>query len=157
ALRELLDRQETREGALEILEPLAEARGDNEELLALYEYRVGLRDDPGERAHWLRKIAEICDANLGDAGRALNPLGRALKEEPMPGAALDDLERIAGAAKMSAAAATLIEAVLDGAEPDAARELALRAARMCESEPADLEAAERLYQRVLTSDPENVD
>jgi tetratricopeptide (TPR) repeat protein len=157
ALRELLDRDETREGALEILEPLAEARGDHEELLALYEYRVGLRDDAGERAHWLRKIAEICDGVVGDPARAMDALGRALKEEPMPGAAFDDLERIAGAAKMSAAAAAKIEAVLDAAEPDAARELALRAARLYEAPPADLGGAERLYSRVLAADPENVD
>jgi tetratricopeptide (TPR) repeat protein len=161
ALIELLERAETREGALEILEPLAEARGDHEELLALYEYRVGLRDEPAERAHWLRKIAEICDARLGDAGRALDALGRALKEEPMPGAALDDLERIADGAKMTAAGAARIEAVLDGAEPDAARELALRAARLYETTSdragADLSGAERLYQRVLAADAENVD
>ncbi len=157
ALIELLERGETREGALEILEPLAEARGDNEELLALYEYRVGLRDDPAERAHWLRKIAEICDARLGDAARALDALGRALKEEPMPGAALDDLERIASAAELTRVGAARIEAVLDGAEPDAARELALRAARLYETAPPDLLSAERLYQRVLASDAENAD
>jgi tetratricopeptide (TPR) repeat protein len=157
ALIELLERDETREGALEILEPLAEARGDNEELLALYEYRVGLRDDAAERAHWLRKIAEICDSRLGDAARALDALGRALKEEPMPGAGLDDLERIAEAAKMPSEGAARIEAVLDGADPDAARELALRAARLFEMPPADLEGAERLYQRVLATDAENVD
>ena len=157
ALHELLDRGETREGALEILEPMAEARGDDEELLALYEYRVGLRDDAAERAHWLRKIAEICDARLGDAARALDALGRALKEEPMPGAALDDLERVAGAAGLAHAGGERIEAVLDAAEPDAARELALRAARLYEAAPADLAGAERLYQRVLASDAENLD
>ncbi|HVU50065.1 MAG TPA: tetratricopeptide repeat protein [Polyangia bacterium] len=157
ALIELLERAETREGALEVLEPLAEARGDWEELLALYEYRVGLRDEAGERAHWLRKIAELCDARLGDAGRALDALGRALQEEPMPGAALDDLERIAGAGQLAQAGAAKIEAVLDAAEPDAAKELALRAARLYESPPADLGGAERLYQRVLAADPENVD
>ncbi len=157
ALHELLDRAETREGALEILEPMAEARGDNEELLALYEYRVGLRDDAAERAHWLRKIAEICDARLGDAARALDALGRALEEEPMPGAALDDLERVAGAAGLAHAGGERIEAVLDAAEPDASRELALRAARLYEAAPADLAGAERLYQRVLASDAENLD
>ncbi len=161
ALIELLERGETREGALEILEPLAEARGDNEELLALYEYRVGLRDDAAERAHWLRKIAEICDARLGDAARALDALGRALKEEPMPGAALDDLERVASAGQLAQEGAARIEAVLDAAEPDAARELALRAPRLYEATSdragADLAGAERLYQRVLASDPENVE
>ena len=37
------------------------ARGDYEELVALYEHRLGLHDDRAERAHWLRKIAEVCD------------------------------------------------------------------------------------------------
>ncbi|HVR01060.1 MAG TPA: tetratricopeptide repeat protein [Polyangia bacterium] len=157
ALVELLERQETREGALEILEPLAEARGDNEELLGLYEFRVGLRDDAAERAHWLRKIAEICDARLGDATRALDALGRALKEEPMPGGALDDLERIAAAAGVPHEGAARIEAVLGAAAADAARELALRAARLYEVAPADPAGAERLYQLVLASDAENVD
>ncbi len=157
ALAELLDRDETRESALEILEPMAEARGDYEELLGLYEVRVGLRDDRTERAHWLRKIAEICDANLGDARRALDALGRALEAEPMPGGAVDDLERIAGAAKLTPLAAQKIEAVLDAAEPDAAKDLSLRAARLYETAPADLASAERLYSRVLEADAENVD
>ncbi len=54
----------------------------------------------------------------------------------MPGAALDEIERIAGAAKIPLEAARLIEAVLDRAEPDAARELALRAAHLYEQSPA---------------------
>ena len=55
----------------------------------------------------------------------------------MPGAALDDLERIAGAAKLPAAGAAQIEAALGGRrDPDAARELALRAARLYSRRPA---------------------
>jgi golgin subfamily B member 1 len=157
ALHELLDRAEAREGALEILEPMAEARGDYEELLALYEYRLTLRDDHTERAHWLRKIAEICDTHLASPDRALDALGRALKEEPVPGGALDDLERVAAAAKKPHLAAERIEAVLDAADPDSAKELALRAARLYEAPPPNPAAAERLYTRVLEADPENAD
>jgi tetratricopeptide (TPR) repeat protein len=161
ALHELLGRAETREGALEILEPLAEARGDWEELLALTEVRVGLHDDRTERAHWLRKAAEICDARLGDPRRALEALGRALEAEPTPGGAVDDLERVGAAAKLTPLAAQKIEAVLGAAEPDAAKELALRAARLYEAPPAgvapDPAAAERLYARVLDADAENAE
>ena len=128
ALIALLDRSETREGALDVLEPLAQARGDFDELLALYERRLELHDDRAERAHWLRKMAEVAAEQLGSPEKALEALGRALKEEPMPGAALDDLERIAGAAKLAAAGAAKIEAALADADPDSARELALRAA-----------------------------
>jgi tetratricopeptide (TPR) repeat protein len=161
ALRGLVDRPETREAALDVLEPIAEARGDYQELVALYEQRLNLRDDHAERAHWLRRIAEVCDGPLRDPLRAIEALGRALVEEPMPGGALDDLERIAVAAKVPREAATRIEAVLGGegegqAEGDSARELSLRAARLYE-QAGDSAAAERLYARVLESDPENVD
>ena len=156
ALGKLVDRPETREGALDVLEPLAAAGGDHEELIALYERRLDMHDDRGERAHWLRKIAEVAADQLGSPDRALDALGRALKEEPMPGAALDDLERISAAAKIPAAGAAQVELALVGAEPDAARELAVRAARLY-SDGGDREAAERLYRFVLEGDPENVD
>jgi tetratricopeptide (TPR) repeat protein len=156
ALGKLADRPETREGALDVLEPLAAARGDHEELIALYERRLQLHDDHGERAHFLRKIAEVAADQLGSPDRALDALGRALKEEPMPGAALDDLERIAGAARLPGVGAAQIELALTAAEPDAAQELALRAARLY-SEAGDGAAAERLYRLVLERDGENAD
>ena len=156
ALVSLLDRPETQEGALDVLEPLAEARGDYQELVALYGRRVELRDDRNERAHWLRRIADVAADHLGQPELALDALGRALKEEPAAGGALDDLERIAGAAKLPGAGAAKIEEALAGAEPDAAQELALRAAALYQ-EAAQDKAAERLYRRVLEHDPENAD
>ena len=156
ALIALLDRSETREGALDVLEPLAQARGDYDELLALYERRLELHDDRAERAHWLRKMAEVAADQLGSPEKALDALGRALKEEPLPGAALDDLERIAGSGKLAAAGAARIEAALADADPDSARELALRAGRLY-NDGSDQTSAERLYKMVLEGDPENVD
>jgi tetratricopeptide (TPR) repeat protein len=157
ALKALLDRPETREGALDVLEPLAQNRGDYNELFALYERRLQLHDDRAERAHWLRKMAEVAAEQIGSPEQALDALGRALQEEPMPGAALDDLERIA-AGKLAPAGAAKIEAALVNAEadPDAYRELALRAARLY-VEGKDPASAERLYQLVLQGDAENVD
>jgi tetratricopeptide (TPR) repeat protein len=156
ALTTLIDRKETREGALDVLEPLAQARGDHEGLAALYERRLELHEDRAERAHWLRRIAEVAADQLGDAARALDALGRALKEEPMPGAALEDIERIASASGQPAGGAARIEAALAEADAEAARELALRAGRLY-VEGGDRTSAERLYQRVLDGDPENAD
>jgi tetratricopeptide (TPR) repeat protein len=156
ALGALVDRAETREGALDVLEPLAESRGDYQELIGLYERRLELRDERAERAHWLRKIAEVAADHLSSPERALEALGRALREEPMPGGALDDLERIAGTAQLAVDGAARIEAVLAEADPDAARELALRAARLYAA-AGDRGASERLYARVLETDPENAD
>src|SRR3569623_613154 len=82
--------------------------------------------------------------------------GRALVEEPTPGETVVAIERVAGSAGRPVEAARLIEAVLPSADPTAARELALRAARLYESAPAQRAAAERLYVRVLDDDPEHV-
>ena len=114
--------------------------GDYQELVALYGRRVELRDDRNERAHWLRRDRRRGRRSARQPDLALEALGRALKEEPAPGAALDDLERIAGAAKLPAAGAAKIEEALAGAEPDAAEELALRAARLYQ-EAGDRQAA----------------
>jgi hypothetical protein len=48
-----------------VLEPLAQARGDFDELTRLYEKRLELHDDRAERAHWLRKIAEVAGDQIG--------------------------------------------------------------------------------------------
>ncbi|HEY8924983.1 MAG TPA: tetratricopeptide repeat protein, partial [Polyangia bacterium] len=157
SLHSLLAREEAREGALDILEPLAETRGDFAELASLYEVRLEIRDDHAERAMWLRKIAEILDERLGESDRALAALGRALVEEPAPGETVDALERVAATAGRPVEAARLIEAVLPDADPTAARELAIRAARLYEADAEEGAAAERLYTRVLEDDPENVD
>src|SRR6185369_5231634 len=138
--------------------PLAEGRGDWAELASLYEHRLEARDDRLERASWLRRIAELYEEKLGQPDQALAALGRALVEEPVPGETIDALERLAGeSGARAAAAARLIEAVLDAADPTSARELALRAARLYEAAPEARASAERLYTRVLEDDPENVD
>ena len=157
ALHGLLERPEARDGALDILEPLAESRGDYVELVALYEHRLATRDDRSERAAGLRRIAEILEERLSRPDEAMQALGRALLEEPVPGETVDALERVAAGAAQPVAAARLIEAVLASADPSAARELALRAARLFETDPGERPAAERLYVRVLEDDPENVD
>ena len=111
----LLDRPETREGALDVLEPLAQARGDYNELLALYERRLrAARRSRRARAlaaqdrRGRRRSDRQPGAGAGGARAAR------CKEEPMPGAALDDLERIAGAAKLPRAGAAKIEAAIGG-------------------------------------------
>jgi tetratricopeptide (TPR) repeat protein len=135
ALRDLLRLPAARDSALDVLEPLAESRGDWSELVSLYEHRLETRDDKLERANWLRRIAELYDERLGQPALALDALGRALTEEPTPGETVDALERLASGD----------------------HELALRAARLYETSPASRGAAERLYTRVLEDDPENVD
>ena len=161
SLRSLLDLPAAREGALDVLEPIAEARGDYAELADLHEHRLATRDDPAERAIRLRQIAELYQEHLGQPERALAALGRALMDEPAPGETVEALERVGLALGKPAATAALIEAAIPKADATAARELALHAARLYEAEPAGSAihqgAAERLYLRVLDDDDENLD
>jgi tetratricopeptide (TPR) repeat protein len=161
ALRALLELPAAREGALDVLEPLAEARGDYADLADLYEHRLSTRDDPAERAARLRQIAELYQEHLNQPERALAALGRALQDEPAPGETVDALERVGAALGKPAATAALIEAAIAKADAAAGRELSLRAARLYESDPGATpvqhEAARLLYLRVLDEDGENLD
>jgi tetratricopeptide (TPR) repeat protein len=159
ALRGLLPRAEVLVDVLTVLEPLAEGRGDFIELATLYEARVAVEEDGLERAGWLRRVAEIYETRLRDAARAVDALGRAVAEDPMSTATIDDIERVARAAGLTADAAQKLEAVAAGVDDSAFTELALRAARLHEESAvrsgAGDPAAERLYQRILEKDAEN--
>lgn len=159
ALRGLLGGRDLRPAVLDILEPLAETRGDFAELLVLFEARLGLEDERGEKAMWLRRIAEIAEQKIHDLPRALDALGRALREDPLSFQTADEVERVARLAKLDAEGAKRIEAVLDGLEDGALAEMALRAARLYEeaqpSTSTHEEAAERLYTRALEVESES--
>ncbi len=158
ALRELVTRPALRSTVLGILEPLAEAREDFAELTRLYEERLTIEDEPSERALWLRRIAETYEERLREPGRALEALGRALKEDPTSEVSADNIERLARAEGLTSEAAGWLEAVLPRTEGQTARDIALRAARLHEagetSATSDA-AAERLYGKALEVDPEN--
>jgi len=143
--------------ALDILEPLAEERGDFSELVALLEARISLVDDASEKAELLRRIADLLENRLGHLPRAIDFLGRALAADPDSQTTVEHLERVAQLAGTPVAAATRIEVVLGSLDPMLFVEMALRAARLRlqAGGPANQEAALRLYVRVLEADSEN--
>ena len=163
ALRGLLDDTNLRRDVVDILEPLAESRGDFAELAALYEVRVALEESPAERAVWWRRLADIAEERLDDKQRALKALGQSLKEDPSAPDTASALERVAVAAQAPTTGAELMEAALGDLTATSFVELALRAAKLYErgaAEGAGAEneaAAERLYQRSLSEDPENAE
>ena len=156
ALHDLMTEPGLREAVLDILEPLAEARGDFEELAARFEQRAMLQDERSERARWLRQAASVYETKLGSPGRAVEALGRALREDPTPGESSEELERVAQAGGVAGIGARRIEAALEGAEPAARRELTLAAARLYGAAPDGAQDAERLYEKVLVEEPDNV-
>ena len=157
ALRELALGNEPPIDALDILEPLAEERGDFAELVALLEARLSITDDGSDKTTLLRRIADTCEGKMGDLPRALQVLGRALVVEPDAPEMVDNLERVADVAGLPGEAAKHIEAVLDAVEPMLFADMASRAARLHlrVPSPANEEAALQLYVRVLAAEPEN--
>jgi tetratricopeptide (TPR) repeat protein len=158
ALRNLALGQDPPVDALDILQPLAEERGDFGELVGLLSSRLKIVDDDADRASLLRKIADVYESRLRDLPHALEMLGRALSAEPTSTETVDRLEHVADLAGMPGEAAKCVEAVLDAVDPMLFSEMALRAAtlHLRTSGAENEDAALKLYLRVLDADPENV-
>lgn len=71
AYREVLEQDETHQGAYENLEALLTARSANEELVALYRRRVDVTFNQREQRELLSRIIEISGALLGDRPTAI--------------------------------------------------------------------------------------
>jgi tetratricopeptide (TPR) repeat protein len=97
AVRELGEsRDELRMDAASILEPVLRAAEKWEDLVGAYELRLRGLSEPAERSRTLTEVATVCEARLGDAGRALDALLRALGETPNEASLHDQIERVSG-------------------------------------------------------------
>ena len=159
ALRNLLRQEELRSDVIDVLEPLAETRGDFAEMLSLYEQRAALTTDEPSASAWWRRVGEVAENNIKDLARALSGYGKALAMEPDNTQLADDVVRVAQASGALAQGARLIEAAAIRAEGSAANELAQRAAKLFErsGDGPSLAAAEALYKKVLLQDNESTD
>jgi tetratricopeptide (TPR) repeat protein len=157
ALRAHLTDEDLRREIVDVLEPLAEVRGDHAELASLYEVRVALEDSSAEKAIWWRRVATLAEENLGDKPRALAALGQSLKEDPSAPDTAQTLERVALEAGEGTKGAALMEAALGDLAGTSFVELALRAADLyIQAKVPEFDAAaERLYRRVLDEESEN--
>ncbi len=157
ALRAMAASAEPPLSVLDILEPLAEARGDFVELAALAEARISCSEDAGERAGLWRRIAELAETRLDDLPRAVDALGHAFKEDPHAFETADQIERVAERAGTPVEAARWLEAVLDALDGSELVEMGMRAARqyLLAGGVQNEDAAEGLYARVLQAEPES--
>ena len=157
ALRALAAGAEPPLGVLDILEPLAESRGDFVELASLAQARLLRAEDSGQRAGLWRRIAELAETRLDDLPRAVDALGHAFKEDPHAFEIADQIERVAERAGTPVEAALRLEAVLDALDGAGLVEMGMRAARqyLLGGGVQNEDAAERLYTRVLEAEPES--
>jgi len=157
ALRAMAAGAEPPLAVLDILEPLAEARGDFVELAGLAQARLLRTEDAADRAGLWRRIAELAETRLDDLPRAVDALGHAFKEDPHAFETADQIERVAERAGTPVEAATRLAAVLDALDGSALVEMGMRAARqyLLAGGAQNQQAAERLYLRVLQAEPES--
>jgi tetratricopeptide (TPR) repeat protein len=143
--------------ALDVLEPLFDADGAHEQSVQLSEARLALTENPGDRVRLLERIAERCEKDLGDPGRAFEAIARAAAIEPGEAHLLDEVERLARVAGSDGLAGEALEKILGAGQlpVEIAREVGLRAARLWERMQDG--RAEARYRGVLEADAESVE
>jgi tetratricopeptide (TPR) repeat protein len=141
--------------AAEILEPIYELRGDAESLIKSLEVLHAASDDGARKLELLTKVGAVLQAQVGDADRAFEVYGRALRGAPASLETLESLEALASEPARHARLVALVSLLAgEHAESDAAlsRTLWIKAARLNEGEGGDIDAAVAAYGRVLAQD-----
>ena len=116
----------------------------------------GTASAPGSverRVQLLHTIAELCETQLNDVGRAVNTYARALAEDPSSEATQAELERVA---LLANDATNLVETyerqVQEVQDPSVAAVLHVKAAQIRENMLGDTRGAIAHYTRVLALD-----
>lgn len=150
ALEALVQREDLREAAARVLEPLYRTRSDHQPLVELYDLKLQAESDLVERRGLLAGMAEIYESGLKDTAGAFRVWGRLLAEDPRDEGVHGELERLATQHKLWADLGRLyeerFEAVLDG---DVQRQLALKLADLYETRLGDDERAVARYRKAL--------
>jgi tetratricopeptide (TPR) repeat protein len=144
--------------AAQILEPIYEMRGDWESLVRSLEVLVRGAEEPERKLELLSKIGEVCGAQMGDQRRAFEAFGRALREMPEHQDTVDRLEAIADARTWWPDLVALTSSLAAGTQdPDLARRLWIRAARIHDLRLSATDAAVQAYEKVLENDPSDAE
>jgi tetratricopeptide (TPR) repeat protein len=140
--------------AAEILEPIYEVRGDWESLLRALDVLHDAASEPERRLEILTKAGEVCQAQLGDAGRAFDTFARALRGNPASADTLARLEALAAELdRWKDVVAVLGELAASVEDRDLGRALWIRTAQIDDAMLGDVDAAVSAYGRVLVQDP----
>ncbi|MEZ4249125.1 MAG: hypothetical protein R3B99_12900 [Polyangiales bacterium] len=150
-LEKLLEPEETRRDAAEILEPVFLSRMDWQKVLSTLEARMGVTDDVEERKVILGKIGEILEDQREDLEGALQVYGRLFAEDPRDRTSWETLARLAravdGHRTVAEFYATAVEK--EGVVDEETTELARVAARTFAQSDGSAVRAVELWKRVL--------
>ncbi len=150
AVRQLARRESERGEAVAILEPIFRQGARWDDLVQVLEWKVASLDDPMARRDELRAIAQVHETGRGDLAAAFEASRRALHEDPSHASTLGDLERLAAATgRWAEIVSHLEEESRASSDPQAARDLAVRAAQLTEAQLQDDARAIASYRHAL--------
>jgi tetratricopeptide (TPR) repeat protein len=158
-LEKLADQRDLFDEAAEILEGVYRAQNDTEKLAGLYQKRVAFAEGTVARSEMRLRLAQVLEQDARDPARGQAVLEQGLSETPDDAMLLDEIERLAtltgGWTNAAAALRNAIEAHRDGILPDLACSLSLRLARWLRDRANDAAGAEAALVRGLEFDPVN--
>jgi len=159
AMERLLDRAETCAAAIEVLEPLYRTRAELGKVAGLFRRKIGLAEDPGEKATLERELGTLYREEILDDTSAFDAYARAFALEPSERGTLEELATLAARTNRWADLTRAVESVLAAGSlsPDDVRELNLQAAEWYEERLSDLGNAEKRLRGALEADPESTD
>ncbi len=150
ALLRIAKLEDHRSEASAIVMPLLEREGRWQELAAMLELVAEASPDPTERKETLRRLASVQENGLANVPGAFDAEQRALREDPGDAAIADSLEALAERLGSFDKLANIFAARASSvAEPDAARDLYARLARIAEGPLGDDPRAIEAHKRAL--------
>ncbi len=150
ALRRIARSDDHREEAIEILEPLLEAQARWDDLAEIRELKAEAATDPLEKRDHLRSLAKVHEVGRRDLTAAFDALRRALAEDPSDEDTVAEVERLAAElGQWSALADTLAARASSSLDPNVARSLYVRLAKVAEERLDDDIRAIEAYDRAL--------
>lgn len=159
ALERLMEDEEHRASAAEILEPVFLQRMDWPRVTACIEARLAAETDLEERKAHLTRLGQIHEDYLEDLDGALESYARLFREDPRDASTWETLSRLARVLERWDRLAEIYRDVLEeigGDDEDTAR-LALLTGQLYDERVGDLAKAAPQYARALRFDPSNHD
>ena len=155
ALERLMENEEHRAAAAEILEPVFLQQMQWPKVTACLEARIAAETDIDERKAHLTRLGQIHEDYLEDLDGAMEVYARLFREDPRDEGAWETLSRLARVLERHDRLADIYQHALEEITDDdeSTAKLATIAAQIHETRTGNLEAAGALYARALRADP----
>ncbi len=155
-LEGLLTDRELAPEIVELLESAYRSRDDVAKVASLYEARLSFAESSSDRARLLVELAGLYENELNDKSKAADTLRRAFEADPSDFGVLDEVERVAHAARRFDVLAGLVETATqgDGLPRGDRRDLWMRAAAWYRDRLFDLPQSEAALRHAIEIDPD---